>query len=69
MGSPNFTTTGCATPTTAPDAGSTDEIADPYDWFAAARFTPAGFATTLAPITLTARRHRTTARMAPIPVY
>src|SRR5215218_3220834 len=60
-GAANVTTTGCATPTTWPAVGSTDAIAKPSDWFAAARLEPAGTATTLATATITVRTHRTTA--------
>src|ERR1700754_4674155 len=63
-GALNVTTTGCATPTTSPRLGRTDAIASPSGPFAAATLTPAGPATTLAAITLIARTHRTTARMA-----
>src|ERR1700751_6027784 len=62
MGVLNFTTTGCATPTTAPRVGRTDAMAKSCDWFAAATLMPVGAATTLAAIPITARTHRTTAR-------
>src|ERR1700747_3646471 len=62
-GALNVTTTGCATPTTSPRVGRTDATADVYDWFAAARRTPAGPAATLAAIPITARTHQITARM------
>src|ERR1700721_3721059 len=62
MGALNVTTRGCATPTTSPGVGRTDAIANLDDWLAA-RLTPAGLATTVAPTTVPARRQRTTARM------
>ncbi|GFG73595.1 hypothetical protein MBOT_09600 [Mycobacterium botniense] len=43
-------------------------MANLEDWFAAARLTQAGPVTTIAAIPIIARTHRTTARMAPIPV-
>src|ERR1700756_1286656 len=66
-GALNVTTTGCATPTTSPRVGRTDAMARLCDWFAAARLTTAGPATTVAAVPTTARTHRTTARMSPIP--
>src|ERR1700755_3520417 len=63
MGALNVTTTGCATPTPSPGVGRTGAIVNLDDWFAAARLTRAGLATTVAATTVTARRQRTTARM------
>src|ERR1700758_227124 len=66
-GALNVTVTGYATPTTSPRVGITDAIARLCDWFAAARLTSAGRPTTVAAIPTTARTHRTTARISPIP--
>src|SRR5579875_584347 len=64
-GAVNVTTIGCATPTIAPRVGRTDATANRYDWLVAARLTSAGPATTVAAVPISARTHRTAARMAP----
>src|SRR5690625_3644019 len=57
-GAENVTTTGCATPTTAPDAGPIDTMPPPGDWPAAAELRPAGItnAASATPTTTTAER-------------
>src|ERR1700744_5451071 len=62
-GRATVTTTGCATPTTAPRAGSTEAMSSPSDCFAAATLTAAGAAITPAAIPTTASTPRTTVRM------
>ncbi len=62
-GALNVTTTGWATPTTASCAGRTDAMAGRYD-LARRRAEAGGPATTLAAVTIAARTHRTTPRMA-----
>src|ERR1700758_2372954 len=62
-GALKVTTTGCATPTTAPRVGRTDAMADLYDWFAAAGLTAAGAGTTLAATPIAASTHRKNPRM------
>jgi len=68
-GEPNVITTGCATPTTSSGPGCTatmpkaKDCAEGFGLVAAAWLIPAGPATRLAAIRLTARAHRTATRM------
>src|SRR5690625_4462008 len=66
-GAPKVTTTGCATPTTAPPAGSTDSMANSGGWGIAAGLTATGPAAAVTTLTASARIDRTAARIASSP--